>query len=221
MRWPDAKAVREHITDANDGILAVAGFSEGLIGAGMAPNEVFGIIIISAIAGAVSVAGARLGEVAANREAEQQLVAEERRLLELTPDEEIAELADYYRAKGVTPETALKVAEELSSADALAAQLEVEYGIRELTPPGQPVREAGWSGLAFLVGSFIPVLVAFLVPGQWLDEFTLVAVVIALAVTGVVLARLGGTRVWRSLLRSVLIGLASLGASYLVAGWLL
>ena len=53
MRWPDAADVREHITDANDGILAVAGFSEGLVGAGLASTEVFGIIGISAIAGAV------------------------------------------------------------------------------------------------------------------------------------------------------------------------
>lgn len=220
MRWPDAADVREHITDANDGILAVAGFSEGLVGAGLASTEVFGIIGISAIAGAVSVAGAKLGEVAAHRDAEQRLVEQERRLLELTPDEEIAELAEYYEAKGVSAVTARAVAEELSTADALSAQLEVEYGIRELTQPGQASREAVWSGVAFLLGAGIPVAMAFLFPGDWLDEFTLLAVVIALATSGLVLAKLGGTRVWRSLLRSVLIGLASLGASYLVGSWL-
>lgn len=218
---PIKVAIRQHIADVNDGIVAVAGFSEGLLGAGLPAGEVFRIISISAIAGAVAVAAAKLGEVAANRAAEQQLIAQEQRLLELTPAEEIAELADYYRAKGVSPETAQRVAEELSAADALSAQLEVEYGIRELTEPGEPVREAGRSGLAFLLGSLIPMLVAYLTPGEWLDEFTLLAVALALAGTGLLLAVLDGTRVWRTLLRSVLIGLASLGASYLLAGWLL
>lgn len=216
MASVDPAVARQRITDVNDGILAVAGFAEGLIGSGLATRDVFGIIAISAVAGAVSVAGARLAEVSATREAEQELVAEERRLLALSPEEEIAELVEHYRSKGVTPETARQVALELSSADALSAHLETEYGIRELTQPGQPAREAAWSGLSFLLGAGLPVLIARFYPGEWLDEFILAAVVLSLAVTAVALARLGHTRILRTLLRSLAIGLTSLGASYLV-----
>lgn len=212
----DPAAARQRITDVNDGTLAVAGFAEGLIGSGMATLEVFGIIAISAVAGAVSVAGARLAEVSATREAEQELIAEERRLLALSPEEEIAELAEHYEAKGVSPETARQVALELSSADALSAQLETEYGILEPTQPGQSVREAAWSGLSFLLGATLPVLIARFYPGERLDEFILVAVLVSLGITAVALARLGHTRIFRTLLRSVVIGLTSLGASYLV-----
>ena len=44
----------------------------------------------------------------------------------------------------------------------------------------------------------------------------LIAVMVSLTATGLVLARLGHSRVWATLLRSVLIGLTSLGLSYLV-----
>jgi VIT1/CCC1 family predicted Fe2+/Mn2+ transporter len=63
----------------------------------------------------------------------------------------------------------------------------------------------------------VPLAVAWLYPGSWLEEFTLIAVLVSLALTALVLARLGQTRIWRTLARSVLIGLGSLGASYLVA----
>jgi VIT1/CCC1 family predicted Fe2+/Mn2+ transporter len=212
----DPARVREHIVDVNDGILATAGFAEGLMGGGLPPSQVYAILAISAVAGAVGVGGAKFGEVAAQREAELELAAEERRLLALSPEDERRELVEYYRAKGLTQPTAERVADELSAADALSAQLEAEYGIRELTHPAQPWLAAAWSGLGFLLGAAVPVLVSLFIPGTWMDEFILLAVVISLAATGLVLARLGHTRVWATLLRSVLIGLASLGVSYLV-----
>jgi VIT1/CCC1 family predicted Fe2+/Mn2+ transporter len=195
----------------------VAGFSEGLVGSGLVTERIFGIIAVSAIAGGVAVAAARLGEAVADREVQLDLVAQEQRLLALSPDEEVEELAEHFRAKGVSPATARQVAEELSAADVLQAQLENEYGIRELTSAWQPWLEALWSGLSFLLGALVPLAVAWLYPGSWLEEFTLIAVLVSLALTALVLARLGQTRIWRTLARSVLIGLGSLGASYLVA----
>lgn len=208
--------VRGHIGDVNDGILATAGFAEGLLGAGMPTGQVYSIIVISAVAGMVGVGGARYGEESANREAQLALVAEEQRLLALSPWEERAELVEHYLDKGLSPETAERVADELNAADALSAQLETEYGIRELTTRWEPWTAALWSGCGFLLGALVPVLVALLIPGPWLDEFILLAVVVSLLVTGWALSRLGHTRVLATLLRSVLIGLASLGASHLV-----
>lgn len=208
--------IRAHIADVTDGILAIAGFSEGLAAAGET-ESIYRLLFISALAGAFSTAAVTITSTAADREAEQRLVAEEIRLLELSPQEEIAELAAHYESKGVSSETARKVAEELSSADALSAQLETEYGIRELTTAGQPILHAIASGLSFLLGAAVPLLLARLWPGPWLDEYTLIAVLVSLCVTALVLARLGGTRIWATLARSVFIGAASLGASHLAA----
>ena len=216
----DAATARERVTDVNDGVLSLAGLSEGLSAADAQPATILLVIVVSTVAGAIAVASAKLGEGLAHREAQQRIVAEERRLLNLSAAEEVAELAQLFEAKGVSPETARRVAEELSAADALSAQLEMEFGILELASTSGASRNAFWAGVAFLLGAAGPVAIAYLFPGQWLAESTLVAALIWLSATSLVLARLGQTRVLYTLLRSLLIGLASLGASYVLASLL-
>lgn len=216
FRWIDPARVRAHVADVNDGIIAVAAMSEGLAGAGAPPGTVWSIIVLTALAGATSVAGVRFGEVSADREVELGLVAEEKRLLALSPEQEIAELAAHYEAKGLGPALARRVAEELSATDALSAQLDAEYGLRELTAASTPWRDGLFAGAAFLAGAAVPVAIAYVFPGPWLWESTLLAAVTSLTVTSIVLARLGHTQVWRTILRSLVVGAASLGLTALV-----
>lgn len=216
-RLIDPARVRAHVADVNDGIIAVAAMSEGLAVAGAPPATVYSIIVLTALAGAMSVAGVRFGEVSADREVELGLIEEEKRLLALSPEEEIAELAGYYEAKGLSPALARQVAEELSAADALSAQLDAEYGIREFTQASTPWRAGVIAGGAFLAGASVPVAMAYFFPGPWLWESTLVAAIASLTVTSIVLARLGRTHVWRTVLRSLIVGAASLGLTALLA----
>lgn len=212
---------RERVTDINDGIIAVAGMGLGLAGAEVAPATALAVIAISTAAGALSVAGTKLGEAFAEREAEQATVAEELRLLELTPDEEQAELVEWFVAKGVTSDTAQRVAEELSTADALSAQLEIEYGIRTLTTRRDAWTEGLWSGLAFLFGAMLPVLVAFLTPVPWRTEWTVAVACLSLMATSIVLARRGRSHIWNTVLRSVAVGVGTLAVSYVLGDWLI
>ncbi len=202
------------MADANDGVLAIAGLAEGLSLATSA--SIGGIIAIAAFAGAVSVAGVKYTEEAAEREVQQDLVREERRLLELSPAEEMDELTAHFRSKGVSEETARKVAEELSAADALSAQLETEYGISEVMSVTRPFTEALGSAAFFLIGAVIPILVSTIVPRPWVDEFILLGVAISLTVTSLILARFARTRVLPTIGRSLLIGTATMGAAALV-----
>lgn len=154
------------MTDVNDGVLSLAGLSEGLSAADAQPATVLLVIVVSTVAGAIALASAKLSEGLADREAQQRVVAEERRLLNLSAAEEVAELAQLFEAKGVSPETARRVAEELSAADALSAQLEMEFGILELASTSGASRNAFLSGVAFLLGAAGPVAIAYLSPGQ-------------------------------------------------------
>lgn len=206
--------VRSRVADTNDGVLAIAGLAEGVA---IATSQPVGVVVaIAALAGAVSVAGVKYAEEAAEREVQQDLIREEQRLLELSPEEEMAELAHHFQEKGLSAETARKVAEELSTADALTAQLETEYGIHDVVSPGQPFTEALGSGLFFLVGSLVPVLVAFLVPQALVDEFEIVAVVISLTLTSLILSHFARTHALPTILRSLLIGLAAMGMAALI-----
>ena len=216
-RRVDPARVRAHVADVNDGIIAVAAMSEGLAGAGAPSATVYSIIVLTALAGATSVAGVRFGEVSADREVELFLIEEEKRLLALSPEEEKAELAALYEAKGLSPALARQVADELSASDALSAQLDAEYGLREFTQASTPWWDGLFAGIAFLAGAAVPVAIAYLFPGPWLWESTLAAAIASLTVTSIVLARLGQTQVWRTIVRSLLVGAASLGLTALVA----
>lgn len=216
----DPASIRDRVENVNDGILSIAGFSEGLSGGGEIANLWSPIVLMAAFAGAVSVACVVLSAELANRDAEQLVAEEERRRSALAPEEQIGELAAHYEARGVTPATARQVAEELNAADSLGAQLEID-GFDERTTIGGAVGVATWAAVAFLIGASVPILISVAAPGVWRDEYTLLAVAGALAITSVVLARLGDTRVWQTLLRSVFIGLAALGSSYLVGSALL
>jgi VIT1/CCC1 family predicted Fe2+/Mn2+ transporter len=216
----DPASVRAQVENVNDGILAISGFSQGLQSVGELQNLWSPIMLMASVAGALSIAAVALSSALADRDAEQLAAEEEQRRSELAPDEQIAELAEYYESKGVTPQTARLVAEELTAVDGLSAQLEIE-GFDERTTLGGAIVTSFWAGMAFLLGASVPILISVVAPGGWNDEATAVAVAIALALTSVVLARLGHTRIWQTLLRSVLIGLAALGSSYLVGAALL
>lgn len=214
--WRLSKAdVRARIADVNDGVLGVAGLAEGL--ALVVDTEALpAIVLMAATAGAVSLGAAKYAEVAAEREVQQDVIRAEQYLLELSHAEELDELAQHYRDKGVSEETARKVAEELDAADALSAQLETEYGIREILTPGEPLKEAVSAAVAFMLGALVTVLIAISVPPAWVEEFILVGVALSLTVTAVVLSKLSGTRVWPAIIRSLIIGVAALGASVLI-----
>lgn len=206
--------VRSRVADTNDGVLAIAGLAEGL---SLTTSQSIGsIVAIAAVAGAVSVAGVKYTEEAAEREVQQDLIREEQRLIELSPEEEKAELARHFENKGLASETAWKVAQELSAADALTAQLETEYGIHDVMSIGRPFTEAFGSGLFFLVGALVPVLIALLSPRAFLGGSELLGVMVSLTLTAVILSQFARTHMLPSIARSLFIGAAAMGTAAVV-----
>ena len=159
-----------------------------------------------------------LGEyvsVSSQRDSQRALIAKERRELAEMPDEELAELAAIYQAKGMSAATAQRVAEELTEHDALAAHLEAELGISE-TDVVSPWQAAGASALAFLIGALLPLLAILLPPEPIRVPVTFAAVLIALALTGATSARIGGSPWMRPTVRVVVGGAIALAATFLI-----
>ncbi|MBN9177563.1 MAG: VIT1/CCC1 transporter family protein [Microbacterium sp.] len=211
----DASSFRGCVIDANDGIIATASLLQGFAGAGASDRLLLFAATAAMIAGGLSAGGAKWAEEAAQREAEQRLAAEERAELEADLHGEITELAAHWESKGLTPETALAVAEQLTAHDALAAQLESEYGIDELMAAAAPV----WSGIsaaiAFMIGAAIPLLITWLAPVQIEDTVIVIAVIVSLTLTSVIAAKAGHLTVWRVLVRSLTVGIGTMAVSYL------
>ena len=140
----DRTEIRNRGVDANDGIIATAGIVEGFVGAGARGSTIVIAAFAAMVSGGIALGGAKYSEEAAERDAERALVEEERRQLAMLPDEELAELAEHYRRRGLSPELAAQVAEELSAHDALAAHVVAEHGIDLAAPrPGPVIVAAG------------------------------------------------------------------------------
>jgi VIT1/CCC1 family predicted Fe2+/Mn2+ transporter len=159
-----------------------------------------------------------LGEylsVSSQRDSEAAQLAVERRELADYPEQELDELTSMYQSKGLSLATARLVAEELSAQDAFTAHAELELHIapEELVNPWQA---AIASMASFTLGALLP-LAPIILPAEALRvPITIAVVLVALALTGTVSARLGGGSVRRSVVRVVVGGALGLAFTYAV-----
>lgn len=207
--------LRAGVLGANDGIVSVASLVVGVAGATTDNAALLTAGLAGLVGGAVSMALGEYVSVSSQRDSERALITKEREELRTMPDTELAELAGLYRDRGLSDETALRVAEELTAHDALAAHLEVELGIDQ-EDLVNPWHAAMSSAIAFTLGALLPLLAILLPPPEWRVPVTFVAVLIALAVTGAVAARIGGSPPLRPSIRLVVGGALALAATWLI-----
>src|SRR5262245_24929517 len=158
--WRDRERLRDLVIDTNDGIVAIAGVVEGVLAAGLSNLAAATAVLMTTIAGAISLGGSRYAEEAAERDAREMLLEEERRQLRRSPDQELNELTAFYEAKGLAPALARVVAVELTAADALAAHAEEEHGIEVAEPQPSPLTAAIASTLVFAFGAAVVAVTA-------------------------------------------------------------
>lgn len=214
--WRDRERLRDLVVDANDGIVAIAGVVEGVLGAGLGNRAAATAVLVATIAGAIGLGGSKYTEMAAERDARDKLLDEERDQLLRSPDQELDELAAFYEEKGLAPDLARTVAVELSATDALAAHAEEEHGIEVDEPEPPPLVDAIASGLAFMLGALAVVVIVAVTPSDWRVPITLVAVTIGLGLTSAVIARWGDVPLGRTVARNVAVGFTSMAVAYTV-----
>jgi VIT1/CCC1 family predicted Fe2+/Mn2+ transporter len=207
--------LRAGVLGANDGIVSTAGLVIGVAAATTAKEAILIAGLAGLAAGAMSMAVGEYVSVSTQLDSERALLEKERRELAEMPEEELAELAEIYRGKGLTADLAQQVAEQLTEHDALAAHAEVELGIDpdQLTNPWH----AAWASMvAFTLGAALPLVAILLPPVGGRVPVTVVAVLLALWVTGVVSARVGRSAALPAVIRNLLGGSVAMGVTYLI-----
>lgn len=207
--------LRAAVLGANDGIISTAGVVMGVAGATSDTDAILIAGIAALTAGAISMGAGEYVSVSTQRDAEKSMLAMEAAELEAMPETEMRELARLLEGKGLSEETASRVAEELTAHDALAAHAEIEFGIdpESLTNPWH----AAWASMvAFTLGALLPLLMVAFVPADVRLLVTGAAVVAALALTGFASATLGYSPRPRAMVRNVLGGVLAMGITYLV-----
>jgi VIT1/CCC1 family predicted Fe2+/Mn2+ transporter len=207
--------LRAGVLGANDGIVSTASLVVGVAGATSDQTAILVAGVAGLFAGAMSMAAGEYVSVSTQRDSEMALLDKERRELEETPEEELAELTALYMEKGLSETLARRVARELTAHDALAAHAEVELGIDpdELT---NPWHAALASMVAFTVGALLPLLTITLAPEPTRLWVTALSVAAALALTGWASARFGYGSVGRAVVRNVAGGLLAMGVTHFI-----
>jgi VIT1/CCC1 family predicted Fe2+/Mn2+ transporter len=208
--------LRAGVLGANDGIMSTSGL---VLGVAASPGVTSGTILVAGVAavvaGSISMAGGEYTSVSAQRDSEKAALQVERDELATNPEGELRELAWFYEQKGMSPKLAIKVAEELTSKDALKAHAEAELGI-DSDHHVSPMQAALSSFVAFAVGGMLPLLA---VAGPWTEyriQATVGSVVLALILTGYVGAKIGGAKSGRGILRNLIVSSMTMGITYLI-----
>ena len=208
-------ALRAAVLGANDGIVSTAGLVMGVAGATSDRTALLIAGIAGLVAGAMSMGTGEYVSVSTQRDSEKSILRLEAKELLAMPETEQRELAMMYEEKGLDADLAAKVAAQLTEHDALAAHADVEFGIdpEELTNPWYA---AFASMISFTLGSLLPLLCVVLVPAGARIAVTVLAVVIALALTGFVSAKLSLSPRLRAMVRNMIGGLLAMGVTYLI-----
>ncbi len=205
--------LRAGVLGANDGIVSVAAIVVGVAGATSASGPIITAGLAALVGGMVSMALGEYVSVSSQRDSQRALIEKERRELQESPEQELAELAGLYQAQGLSASTARQVAQELTDHDALKAHLSAELDIDE-DDVVSPWHAAFASAVSFAIGGILPLLAILLPPQPVRVPVTFIAVLIALAITGSLGAHLGDAPRGRATIRTLIGGALALAATY-------
>jgi VIT1/CCC1 family predicted Fe2+/Mn2+ transporter len=196
--------LRAAVLGANDGLVSTASLMIGVAAAGKTDFLLTaGLAGISA--GAMSMAVGEYVSVRSQNDVEESDRQLEIEHLATDPEGELVELQHIYIARGLSPELALTVAQEMHKKDPLAAHLRDELGQHPHTK-ARPVQAAIASALSFTAGGFVPFLGAF-APTLGAKAWSIVAFTVAgLVLTGILSARTAGSKLLVPTLRVIIGG---------------
>lgn len=203
---------RAAVFGASDGLVSNVSLILGVAGATTTASFVRLAGIAGLIAGACSMAAGEWVSMKAQKELFEHELALEREQLAKNPNKETVELSMIYQSRGVDPDVAHEMAQQMMADPerALEVHAREELGI-DPSSLGSPVGAAVSSFIAFSIGAVIPLLPWFFLEGTEAVVASIVLALLAAAGIGVALASFTGRSRLFSAARQV--GIASLAAA--------
>jgi len=209
--------LRAVIFGVSDGLVSNLALVMGVAGASANGRLILLTGIAGLLAGAFSMAAGEYISMQSQRELFERQIALEAAELEAMPEEEEAELAALYMAKGFTREEAQRIAARMfeNPKTALDTLVREELGL-DPYELGSPMGAAVGSFVAFAVGAAIPVIPYLFGSGPAVFAVSIVASLAALFLVGAGVSLLTGRGLLFSGFRQVAIGAAAAGVTFAV-----
>ena len=210
--------LRAIIFGVSDGLVSNLSLVMGVAGAA-ADNPSFILLagIAGLLAGAFSMAAGEYISMQSQRELFERQIALERAEIEAMPEEEEAELAAAYRAKGFSHDEAAAIAHRIFQDPKAALDMLVreELGL-DPDELGSPWGAAVGSFIAFAIGAIIPVIPFLFGGGTAVIAVSLGLSLVALFLVGAAVSLLTGRSLIFSGFRQLGLGLAAAIVTYLI-----
>jgi vacuolar iron transporter family protein len=208
---------RAAVFGVSDGLVSNVALILGVAGASTQGDLVRLAGLSGLLAGAISmVAGEYVSVKAQNGLIERELDVE-RRAIASQPEAEVAELAALYRARGLAPLHAQRIADNVMQDPDVALEVHAreELGI-DPDGLGSPAQAAGASFGAFTVGAVLPLIPWFFGGGTAALVASVVIGTVAAAVVGVLLARFTERSTIKTVARQVGVAAVACVATYAI-----
>jgi vacuolar iron transporter family protein len=183
--------LRALVLGSTDAIVSTSSLMLGVAASAAGSKAVLGAGVAGLAAGALSMAVGEFVSVSAQRDSERADIAREKAELQNQPQGELRELAQIYERRGLEPELAVRVAEQLSAKDRLGAHLRDELGL-ESEALADPWQAAGVSALGFALFALIPIGALLIAPESQRSAWVAALSLGSLGLLGGIGARLGG-----------------------------
>ena len=211
-----AGAIRELIFGAEDGLVSILGLVTGVAAGTTSSAVVLLAGSAGALSGAISMAAGNYLGVKSHIEVLERRLREEEKSIRERPDHERAELVNYYRERGLTPDELRTIVPAIERNKQFLME---EMAVHELSVCPDELRSPAWRSLwifvAYIIAAVFPVLPYALLPR---------ATALAISIGGTVLAlfAVGAAKTVYTGLSAVRSGLEMLGIAALagVAGYL-
>ena len=206
--------LRAAVLGADDGIVSTASLMVGVASSSASVGAVLVAGVAGMFAGAMSMAAGEYVSVASQLDAERTDISREEDELRSDPEGERLELERIYQNRGLSPQLAAEVAEQLSAGDPLIVHLRDELGIQR-ERLARPIQAAVVSAISFAVGAALPILSA-IIGEQHLIVSVVLATLLALGVLGAIGAQVGGASVGRGAFRVLIGGVGAMAVTALI-----
>ena len=209
--------LRAGVFGINDGIISNTSLILGLTGAHVNTHTLILAGVAGLLAGAFSMASGEYISVRSQREMLEYQIELERKELALYPEEEAAELALIYEARGLNKADAQKTATLLiqDSEHALQTLIREELGL-DPDELASPYHAAITSFMTFICGAGIPLLPFLLGVSTHPLVYTVLLSAIVLFTVGAVLSLFSGKQAFKNGFRMLGLGAVAGGLTYTI-----
>lgn len=207
--------LRAAVLGANDGIISTASLIIGVASASSTQENILLAGAAGLIAGAMSMAAGEYVSVSSQLDTEKADLEIEKKSLEDNIEAEKDELAKIYENRGLDSRLSKQVAEQLMAHDALGAHARDEIGISEVVN-AKPIQAAFSSAGSFIIGAALPLLLACVIPEDFLITGVAIISLFFLAILGGLAASAGGASIVVGAFRVTFWGAFAMGLTALI-----